>query len=85
MLTGPDRTDVAARAATGMAYVVALVGTGSGTLALRAGDGTEAILVLTMSLGVTALLAAIGTLLRAIRDVERRLHRVEDALGSASR
>ena len=85
MPTGPEQTAVAARAATGMAYVVALVGTGAGTLALRSGDIVEAVLVLTVSLGVTALLAATGTLLRALRDVEARLRRVEDTLGSAPR
>ena len=68
-----------------MAYVVALVGAGAGTLALRSGAVVEAILVLTVSLGVTALLAATGTLLRALRDVEARLRRVEDTLGSAPR
>ena len=85
MPTGTERTAVAARAATGMAYVVALVGAGAGTWALRSGDVVEAVLVLTVSLGVTALLAGTGTLLRALRDVEARLRRVEDALGSAPR
>lgn len=85
MPTGTERTAVAARAATGMAYVVALVGAAGGTWALRSGDTVEAILVLTVSLGVTALLAGTGTLLRALRDVEARLRRVEDALGSAPR
>ena len=85
MPTGTERTAVAARAATGMAYVVALVGAGAATWALRSGDAVEAILVLTVSLGVTALLAATGTLLRALRDVEVRLRHIEDTLGSAPR
>ena len=85
MPTGTEQTAVAARAATGMAYVVALVGAGAATWTLRAGEVVEAVLVLAVSLGVTALLAATGTLLRGLRDVETRLRRVEDALGSAPR
>lgn len=85
MPPGTEETAVAARAATGTAYVVALVGSGAAAWALRSGDVVEAILVLTVSLGVTALLAATGTLLRALRDVEARLRRVEDALESAPR
>lgn len=71
---------VAARAAVIVAYAVALVGAGAATLALRDGDVVSAALVLTTSLGVAALLAATGTLLRGLRDIERRLGRVEDAL-----
>ena len=85
MPTGTEQTAVAARAATGMAYVVALVGAGVATWSLRSGAVVEAVLVLTVSLGVTALLAATGTLLRALRDVEARLRRLDDALGSAPR
>jgi hypothetical protein len=61
-----------------MAYVVAVVGAAAATLALREGELTDAILVLTTTLGVAALLAATGTLLRALGDVERRLARLED-------
>jgi hypothetical protein len=82
---GPGQTAVAARAATLMAYVVAVVGAGAATIALREGDVTQAVLVLTTTLGVSALLAATGTLLRGLRDVERRLRRIEDDLGSAAR
>ena len=85
MPTETEQTAVAARAATGMAYVVALVGAGAATWTLRAGEVVDAVLVLTVALGVTALLAATGTLLRGLRDVEMRLRRVEDALGSAPR
>ena len=85
MPTGTEQTAVAARAATGRAYVGALVGAGAATWSLRSGAVVEAVLVLTVSLGVTALLAATGTLLRALRDVEARLRRLEDALGSAPR
>lgn len=81
--TGP--TSVAARAATLMAYVVAVVGSGGATLALREGDAITAVLVLTVALGVAALLASTGTLLRALRDVEQRLRRIEDTLDSAPR
>jgi NAD/NADP transhydrogenase alpha subunit len=81
----PEPTVVAARAATLMAYVVAVVGAGAATLSLRAGETIPAVLVLTTTLGVAALLAATGTLLRGLRDVERRLRRIEDDLGSASR
>lgn len=85
MSTGTEQTTVAARAATGMAYGVALVGAAAGTWALRSGAVVDAILVLTVSLGVAALLAATGTLLRALRDVEARLRRLEHQLGSAPR
>jgi hypothetical protein len=85
MDTGPGATTVAARAATMMAYVVALLGAGAGTLMLRDRELLTAVLVLTTTLGVAALLAATGTLLRALGAVERRLRRIEDDLGSASR
>ena len=81
----PEQTAIAARAATMMAYVVALVGAAAATLALRAGDVVQSVLVLTTTLGVAALLAGTGTLLRALLDVRRRLGRIEDGLGSASR
>lgn len=77
---GAAATAVAERAAVIVAYAVALVGAGASTLALREGDPVSAVLVLTTSLGVSALLAATGTLLRGLRDVERRLGRIEDAL-----
>lgn len=82
-MDGP--TAVAARAATIVAYAVALVGAGAATLALRDGDPVSGALVLTTSLGVAALLAATGTLLRAIRAVEQRLARLEDALDDQRR
>jgi hypothetical protein len=85
MVSGPDPVSTSARAAAMMAYAVALVGAGAATLALRAGDLVAAVLVLTTTLGVSALLAATGTLLRALRDVERRLQRIEDDRGSAAR
>lgn len=85
MPSGPEQTATAARAATGMAYVVALVGAGAATWSLRSGAVVDAVLVLTVSLGVTALLAATGTLLRALRDIERRLTSVEAELRSAAR
>jgi hypothetical protein len=85
MAPDPAPTAVASRAATLMAYVVGVVGAGAATLALRAGEPVDAALVLTVSLGVAALLAATGTLLRSIEGLERRLRRIEDDLGSASR
>lgn len=85
METGPGPTAMAARAATLMAYVVSLVGAGAATLALRAGELVPAVLVLTTTLGVAALLAATGTLLRGLRDVEQRLRRLEDEVRSAAR
>lgn len=85
MPSGSEQTAIAARAANGMAYVVALIGAGAATWSLRSGAAVEAILVLTVSLGVTALLAATGTLLRGLRDVERRLASVEEELRSAAR
>jgi len=77
---GTAASTVAARAAVIVAYAVALVGASAATLALRDGDVVSTALVLTTSLGVAALLAATGTLLRGLRDIERRLGRVEDAL-----
>ena len=68
-----------------MAYVVALVGAGAATLLLRDADVAASVLVLTTTLGVAALLAATGTLLRGLGEVERRLRRIEDELGSAPR
>ena len=75
-----QRTAVAARAAVIFAYTVAVVGAGAATSSLREGDVSGAVVVLATSLGVAALLAATGTLLGALRDVERRLARVEDEL-----
>ena len=77
---GAQRTAVAARAAVIIAYTVAVVGAGAATWSLREGDVSGAVVVLATSLGVAALLAATGTLLRGLRDIERRLGRVEDAL-----
>jgi len=85
MDTGSGPTTVAARAATLMAYVVALFGAGTATLMLRIGDLLPAVLVLTTTLGVAALLAATATLLRGLGAVERRLDRIEDELRSAPR
>jgi hypothetical protein len=85
MANESDPAVPAARAAGIMAYAVAVVGAGAATLALRAGDVVPAVLVLTTTLGVSALLAATGTLLRALRDIERRLRRIEDERGSATR
>jgi hypothetical protein len=73
--TGSDAT--AARAATMMAYVVAIAGALDATLSLREGDLVAALLVLTTTLGVAALLAATGTLLRALRRIEVRLRALE--------
>jgi hypothetical protein len=74
----PSSADAtAARAASSMAYVVAVAGALGATLSLREGDVVAALLVLTSTLGVAALLAATSTLLRALRDVERRLRALE--------
>jgi hypothetical protein len=74
----PSRADAtAARAASLMAYVVAVAGALGATLSLREGDVVAALLVLTSTLGVAALLAATSTLLKALRDVERRLRALE--------
>ena len=85
MPSDPAPTAVAARAATLMAYVVGIVGAGGATLALRSGAVVDAALVLTVSLGVAALLAATGTLLRSLERIEQRLRRIEDDRDSASR
>jgi len=73
----PSADATAARAASLMAYTVAIAGALGATLALREGDVIAALLVLTTTLGVAALLAATGTLLKALRDVERRLRALE--------
>jgi hypothetical protein len=74
----PSSADAtAARAASLMAYVVAVAGAFGATLSLREGDIMSAVLVLSTTLGVAALLAATATLLRALRDVERRLLALE--------
>jgi hypothetical protein len=78
-------TERSARAAVIIAYAVALVGAAGATLALREGEVVAALLVLTPTLGVAALLAATGMLLRGLRDVERRLRALEDAVDSAAR
>lgn len=80
-----DEAVTAARAALIVAYAVALVGAGAATLSLREGELVTALLVLTTTLGVAALLAATGTLLRGLRDVESRLRRLEDAVDSTTR
>jgi hypothetical protein len=81
----PGPVAVAARAASIMAYVVALVGAAAATLTLRGGELVPAVLILTTTLGVAALLAATGTLLRGLQAVEHRLRRLEDEVRSASR
>jgi len=74
----PSRADAtASRAALLMAYAVAVAGALGATLSLREGDIVAAIVVLTTTLGVAALLAATGTLLRSLRAVERRLAAIE--------
>lgn len=82
---GNATSATAARAAVIIAYAVALVGAAGATVALREGEVVAALLVLTSTLGVSALLAATGTLLRGLRDVERRLRALEDAVDSAAR
>jgi len=74
----PSSADAtAARAASLMAYAVAVAGALGATLSLREGDAVAALLVLTSTLGIAALLAATGTLLKALRDIERRLRTLE--------
>ena len=85
MTTETEQSAIAARAATFMAYVVAVTGAGAATLSLRAGALVEAALIVTVSLGVSALLAATATLMRALRAVEERLRRLEQQSGSAPR
>jgi len=82
---GSAASATAARAAVIIAYAAALVGAAGATVALREGEVVAALLVLTSTLGLAALLAATGTLLRGLRDVERRLRALEDAVDSAAR
>jgi hypothetical protein len=77
---GPRQLDVAARAATILAYAVALVGTGGGTLSLRAGDLATALIVWTTSLAVAATLVGMATLLRAVDALARRMTLLERSL-----
>jgi hypothetical protein len=83
--TGPRELDVAARAATSLAYAVALVGTGGGTLSLRDGDLATALIVWTTSLAVAATLVGMATLLRAIRGISRRIDDLERELRAPQR
>jgi hypothetical protein len=78
--TGPRELDVASRATTLIAYAVALVGTGGGTLALRDGDLATALIVWTTSLAVAATLVGVGTLLRAVAGLSRRMATLERTL-----
>jgi len=80
----PRELATASRAATIMAYAIALVGAGGGTLALRDGDLAAALIVWTTSLAVAAVLVGLGTLLRALRDVSRRLSVLERRIDRAS-
>lgn len=80
----PRELATATRAATIMAYAIALVGAGGGTLALRDGDLSAALIVWTTSLAVAAVLVGLGTLLRAVRDVTRRLTVLERRLDRAT-
>ena len=77
--TSHPRSDlgVAMRAATGLAYAVALAGAGGATLALRDGAIADAVLLLVVTLAVAALLAAVSTLLRSLARIEARLARLE--------
>ena len=68
---------VATRAATGLAYAVAIAGAGGATLALRDGAIADALLLLVVTLAVAALLAAVSTLLRSLARIEARLARLE--------
>jgi hypothetical protein len=77
---GPQQLVVAARAATILAYAVALVGTGGGTLSLRAGDLATALIVWTTSLAVAATLVGMATLLRSVERLDRRLAQLERGL-----
>jgi hypothetical protein len=83
--TGPRELGVAARAATLLAYAIALVGTGGGTLSLRDGDLATALIVWTTSLAVAATLVGMATLLRAVEGLSRRLAGVERALDDDQR
>jgi len=76
----PGQPDVAARAATILAYAVALVGTGGGTLSLRAGDIATALIVWTTSLAVAATLVGMATLLRAVEHLTQRMTLLEREL-----
>jgi hypothetical protein len=75
--TPPAQPDVAARAATIIAYAVALVGTGGGTFSLRAGDIATALIVWTTSLAVAATLVGLATLLRAVERLTQRMALLE--------
>lgn len=68
---------IARRAATGLAYAVALAGAAGATLSLRGGEFTDALVLLVITLAVAALLAAFSTLLRSLDRIEARLARLE--------
>jgi hypothetical protein len=72
---------IATRAATGLAYAVALAGAAGATLALRDGEIVAALVLLVVTLAVAALLAAVSTLLRSLERIEARLAHL--GIGSA--
>lgn len=72
---------VAARGATLMAYVVGLVGVGTGTLALREDDVPTAILLYVVTFAVGASLIGLATLIRAFDGLAARFDRLERSVG----
>lgn len=76
---------VAARAARIIAWAVAIVGTGGGTLALRDGDLGTALVVWTTSLAVAAVLVGTATLMRAVAALADRVTGLEQLLREGRR
>ena len=72
---------VAARGATLFAYVVGLVGVGTGTLALREDDVPTAILLYVVTFAVGACLIGLATLIRAFDGLSARFDRLERSVG----
>lgn len=72
---------VAARGATLFAYVVGMVGIGTGTLALRDDDLPLAILLYVVTFAVGACLIGLATLIRAFDGLSARFDRLERAVG----
>lgn len=72
---------VAARGATLFAYVVGLVGVGTGTLALREADVPTAILLYVVTFAVGACLIGLATLIRAFDGLSARFDRLERSVG----
>lgn len=64
-----------------MAYVVGVVGVGTGSLALRDDDVATAVLLFMVTFAVGACLVGVATLIRAFDGLSARFDRLERSVG----